>query len=143
MINNQFRPYSPRKTPAGRAKIAAKEALRFKCRFQARALYTRRNCRDIQEFIVEVVEISRHQLIVRGNLSTLLPNYFTLVIGARQHGIGCIVIGRKDTQCTCHIICPQTHAMVEFLANVRDPSETTEEIAHPLFPPSRIQIKFK
>lgn len=142
MLHSNIRHRAPFKPPVSAAK-PAKDALRFKCRFQARALYTRRNCRDIQEFIVDVVEISRHQLIVRGNLTSFLPDDFTLVIGARQHGIGCTIIGRKDKDCTCHIICPQSHAMVEFLAQVRDPRITTQEIDNKLFPPGRIQLKFK
>lgn len=142
MLNTSSRRPAPPKPVANHSK-PGKEALRFKCRFQARALYTRRNCRDIQEFIIEVVEISRHQLTVRGNLTSFLPDNFTLVIGARQHGIGCAIINRKDKDCICHIICPQSHAMVEFLAQVRDPRITTQEIENRLFPPGRIQLKFR
>lgn len=142
MLHSHLRPRAVFKPPVPSAK-PEKDALRYKCRFQARALYTRRNCRDIQEFIVDVVEISRHQLTVRGNLTSFLPDDFTLVIGARQHGIGCTIINRKDKDCICHIICPQSHAMVEFLAQVRDPRMTTGEIDNRLFPPSRIQLKFR
>ena len=109
---------------------------RRKCKFKARALYMRNGCRGIQEFVVEVNEISRTQLVLTSNFSSLMPDNFTLILGARQYGIGCAVYSRVESKLNCNLLKPESTEMVAYLAGLRDPNSTIEEIRHPLFPRS-------
>lgn len=106
----------------------------YRCNFQARALYTRRGCRQIQEFTVEVFEISRQSLRLRSALASFLPDSFTLILGARQYGIGCCVVGRVKNTVRCNLIRRETDSMVAYLSTLRDPRTTLLPINDPSFP---------
>lgn len=126
----------PRQDRDAALSVHAAQPNRRKCKFSARALYMRNGCRGIQEFVVDVVEISRTQLVLASNFSSLMPDNFTLVLGARQHGIGCAVYSRVDGRLNCNLLKPESADMVTYLAEIRNPAETLEEIRHPLFPKS-------
>lgn len=112
-----------------------------RCRFLARALYTRKGCRDIQEFNVEVFELSGQHLRLRSPLAGFLPDNFSLVLGARQYGIGCAVLSRVNNTVWCQLIRRESEPMVSFLAGLRDPKETLEELHDPLFPRARMATR--
>ena len=111
-----------------------------KCRFLARVIYTRHGCRGIQEFTVEVCEISPTEIAVRSPLAPLLPDDFTLVIGARQYGFGCAVYARKDKTVRCRLIRQEKNDIIDFLATVPSPADTLSTLRNPLFPKSRADI---
>lgn len=113
------------------------------CAFLARALYTRRGCRDIQEFNVEVFEISRRHLRLRSPLTSFLPPNFTLVLGAAQYGIGCSVVKRSKNAVLCNLIRRESGAVVSYLTTRQDARETLLEINDPLFPKARTDRKQK
>lgn len=106
---------------------------RQRCKFQARALYMRRGFRGIQEIVVDVIEISRTQIVLNSNFSSLIPENFTLFLGSRQHGMGCAVYSRVDGQLNCNLLRPESSEMVSYLAAIRQPSQTLDDIHHPLF----------
>jgi hypothetical protein len=123
--------------------IHAAQPIRVRCKFKARALYTRRGCRGIQELVIDVIEISRTQIVVTSDFTSLVPDNFTLVLGERQHGIGCAVYSRVDRQLNCNLIRTESAGMINYLADVRTPEETLGEINHPLFSPSLMMKKLR
>lgn len=113
------------------------------CHFQAVAVYGSKGCRRIQEFIVDVRMISTSELIIQTPLCTFLPSSFTLVIGARQHGMGCTVYKRRSDRLHCQLIRRESRAMVAFLSTVTKPEKTLGELLHPLFPRPRLARKWR
>ena len=111
---------------------------RLPCRFRAIALYTLRGCRKVRETAVEVIEISQEELLINSPLSVFMPEAFTLVLGARQHGIGCMVAHRRGSRLHCKLIRRETRNMVVFLSTIMDPSATLKHLSHPLFPKGRV-----
>ncbi|MBB4064157.1 hypothetical protein [Gellertiella hungarica] len=110
---------------------------RFSCHFQARALYTSKGCRNIQEFTVDVREISRRDLVVTSPLTSFLPDAFTLILGSRQYGLGCAVTLRRRDRLRCALIRPESTDLVAFLSSLSDPAVTLRTLYHPMFPKSR------
>lgn len=107
---------------------------RFGCNFQARLLYMSRGVRGTQELIANVTEISRTQIVITTEFSFLLPECFSVVLGARQHSIGCAIIARFGDRLICNILQPESSELVKYLTQVRSPRRTLEQIDHPLFP---------
>lgn len=107
---------------------------RFRCNFQARLLYMSRGVRGTQELIADVTEISRTQMVITTEFSFLLPECFSVVLGARQYGIGCAIIARTGDRLTCNILQPESSELVKYLAEVKSPRRTLDQIDHPLFP---------
>lgn len=112
------------------------------CHFQAVAVYGSKGCRRIQEFTVDIRVISTRELIIQTPLCTFLPASFTLVIGARQHGMGCTVYKRRSDRVHCQLIRRESLAMVAFLSTVSKPEKTLGELVHPLFPRPRLARKW-
>jgi hypothetical protein len=113
-----------------------------KCNFKARAVYTRKGYRGIREMIVDVIEISPTQLTVKCKFPSILPDDFTLILGGRQHGIGCSVVNRIGDRLHCNLIRHENGAIVSYLCSIRNPELTLEEITHPLFPVSLVEGSF-
>lgn len=90
---------------------------------------------------MEVFEISSLSLRLRSPFATILPDDFTLILGARQHGMGCSVVDRFRNTIRCNLIRRETADMVSYLSSLRNPQATLEEIQDPLFPRSMILLR--
>lgn len=107
------------------------------CHFQAVAVFGTRGCRQIREVIVDIRLISSTDLVLQSSLARFLPPNFTLVLGARQYGMGCSVYRRRGDRIHCRLIRPENPAMIAYLSTVTRPAKTLSELAHPLFPRPR------
>lgn len=112
-------------------------ANRLPCHFKAVAVYGAYGCRRIQEVTIDVTEISRTEIVIQGPLCIFLPNSFTLVLGARQYGMGCVVAQRFKDRLVCKLIRRESSTMVAFLSTLLHPVDTLSILRHPLFPPGR------
>lgn len=110
---------------------------RLPCHFLGVAVYTSRGCRHVQEITVAVREICGTEIVIQSPLCNFLPEAFTLVLGARQYGMGCIVHRRYQDRLVCRLIRREPAAIVAFLSTLAKPEQTLSLLLSPLFPPGR------